>query len=63
MTTKLPTQLDIGDKVCLSESCAKEVKARQPAMPECLAETEVTFEDGTKERYCNHKNLVVVPKK
>lgn len=61
--TKLPTQLQVGDKVYLSENDVRVVSGREPWLPECLAETKVKFKDGTWERFCNNKNLVVIERK
>lgn len=61
--TKLPWELQKGDKVGVSENNWKEVSGVEAWLPECLAETKVKFTDGTFERYCNQKNLVVVPRK
>ena len=58
-----PTELKIGDKVCLSETDVRVVSGRKDWLPLCLNETLVTFIGGTTERFCNFKNLVVVRSK
>lgn len=62
MVAKLVTKLLVGDSIIDSVGNAKEVTKTEIALPECLAETEVFFKDGTRERFCNWKNLEVKEK-
>lgn len=54
-----PQQLIAEDEVVLPDG-RKIVVATAPMLPECLAETVVRFRDGSTERFCNFKQLLVI---
>lgn len=62
MVAKTVGQLLPGDSIIDSVGNIKEIRKTEIALPECLAETNVFFKDGTQERFCNWKNLEVKEK-
>ena len=53
-------QLQKGNQVVQHDSTIKIVTEVKDVIPTCLAETIVTYSDGTWERFCNHKNITVL---